>query len=101
MKPDYAVIVTTPQQVSVIDAERAVNMAKELKIPFIGIVENMSTLLCPHCQRRDRSFWKRRRSRHLAKEMNVQFLGSIPIRYRRSVPSVIPADRFVLEKPNC
>ena len=49
MKPDYAVIVTTPQEVSVIDAERAIDMAKQLKIPFIGVVENMAGFICPRC----------------------------------------------------
>ena len=42
MKPDYAVIVTTPQEVSVIDAERAINMAKKLEIPFIGVIEKIT-----------------------------------------------------------
>lgn len=78
MKPDYAIIVTTPQQVSVIDAERALNMAKELTIPNIGIVENMSTLICPHC-RKEISFFGKGGGQALAHETNTQFLGSIPI----------------------
>jgi ATP-binding protein involved in chromosome partitioning len=78
MKPDFAVIVTTPQQVSVIDAERAVNMAKELKIPTIGIVENMSTLLCPRCKAEINLFGKGG-GLQLAREMDVQFLASIPL----------------------
>jgi ATP-binding protein involved in chromosome partitioning len=50
MKPDYAVIVTTPQEVSVIDAERAITMAKKLEIPYIGVIENMSGFICPVCK---------------------------------------------------
>ncbi|MEJ2506689.1 MAG: Mrp/NBP35 family ATP-binding protein, partial [Ignavibacteriaceae bacterium] len=50
MKPDYAIIVTTPQEVSVIDAERAITMAKKLEIPFIGVIENMSEFICPFCK---------------------------------------------------
>ena len=50
MKPDYAIIVTTPQEVSVIDAERAITMAKKLEIPFIGVIENMSGFICPFCK---------------------------------------------------
>jgi ATP-binding protein involved in chromosome partitioning len=78
MKPDYAVIVTTPQEVSVIDAERAVNMAKELGIPFIGVVENMSGLLCPHCGK-EISLFGKGGGKKLAEETNVHFLGSIPM----------------------
>jgi len=99
MKPEYAVIVTTPQQVSVIDAERAVNMAKELKIPFIGVVENMSTLFCPHC-RAEIGLFGKGGGQGLAKEMNVQFLGSIPL----DVDACMLGDTgkpIVLEKPNC
>jgi Mrp family chromosome partitioning ATPase len=98
MKPDFAVIVTTPQQVSVIDAERAVNMARELKIPFIGIVENMSTLLCPHC-RKEIGLFGKGGGQELAKEMNIQFLGSIPI----DTDICALSDNgtpFILEKPD-
>jgi ATP-binding protein involved in chromosome partitioning len=99
MKPQYAVIVTTPQQVSVIDAERALNMAKELKIPFIGVVENMSTLLCPHC-RKEIDLFGKGGGQELARELNVQFLGSIPF----DVDACNLGDAgkpIVLEKPNC
>ncbi|MGD0590084.1 MAG: Mrp/NBP35 family ATP-binding protein [Bacteroidota bacterium] len=98
MKPDYAVIVTTPQQVSVIDAERAVNMAKQLNIPHIGIVENMSTLLCPHC-RKEIGLFGKGGGQELAKEMNIQFLGSIPI----DTDICALSDNgtpFILEKPD-
>lgn len=78
MKPDYAVIVTTPQEVSVIDAERAINMAKKLEIPFIGIVENMSGFICPLCKNKIDLF-DSGGGKKLADEYNVQFLGSIPI----------------------
>jgi len=78
MKPDYAVIVTTPQEVSVMDAERAVTMAQELQIPLIGIVENMSGLLCPHCGKEIDLFGKGG-GRRLAQDHSATFLGSIPI----------------------
>jgi ATP-binding protein involved in chromosome partitioning len=98
MKPDYAVVVTTPQQVSVIDAERAVNMAKQLNIPHIGIVENMSTLVCPHC-RAEIGLFGKGGGRELAKEMNVQFLGSIPIDTEICALSD-NGTPFILEKPD-
>jgi ATP-binding protein involved in chromosome partitioning len=78
MKPDYAVIVTTPQEVSIIDAERAVTMAKDLQIPSIGIVENMSGFLCPHCGKEIDIFGKGGGKR-LAQDHSATFLGSIPI----------------------
>jgi ATP-binding protein involved in chromosome partitioning len=78
MKPDYAVIVTTPQEVSVLDAERAINMAKELRIPVIGVVENMSGFVCPHCGKEIDLFGKGG-GKKLAQEMSVNFVGSIPI----------------------
>ena len=78
MKPDYAVIVTTPQEVSVIDAERAINMAKKLEIPFIGVIENMSGFICPLCKNKIDLF-DSGGGKKLAGEYNVQFLGSIPI----------------------
>ena len=78
MKPDYAVIITTPQEVSVIDAERAINMAKKLEIPFIGVIENMSGFICPLCKNKIDLF-DSGGGKKLADEYNVQFLGSIPI----------------------
>lgn len=78
MKPDYAVIVTTPQEVSVMDAERAINMAKKLEIPFIGVVENMAGFICPHCSAVIELFGAGGGA-YLADKYNVPFLGSIPI----------------------
>lgn len=99
MKPDIAVVVTTPQEVSVLDAERAVNMAKKLEIPFIGIVENMSGFVCPHCSAVLNIFGEGG-GKDLASSLNVHFLGSIPI----DIDARILSDKgkpIVLEKPNC
>ena len=99
MKPDYAVIVTAPQEVSEIDAECAVNMAKELKIPGIGVVENMSGFLCPHCQGEIDLFGSGG-GKSLAEMNRVHMLGSIPI----DLDARILGDKskpIVLEKPNC
>ncbi|MFZ0456310.1 MAG: Mrp/NBP35 family ATP-binding protein [Ignavibacteriaceae bacterium] len=98
MKPDYAVIVTTPQEVSVIDAERAINMAKKLEIPFIGVIENMSGFVCPHCSAVINIFGEGG-GQKLADEYNVQFLGSIPI----DIDARILSDKgksIICEKPN-
>jgi ATP-binding protein involved in chromosome partitioning len=99
MKPDYAVVVTTPQQVSVIDAERAINMAKKLEIPFIGVVENMSGFVCPHCSAVLNIFGEGG-GKKLADYCGVPFLGAIPI----DIDARILGDNgkpIVLEKPNC
>ncbi|NCS81866.1 MAG: Mrp/NBP35 family ATP-binding protein [Ignavibacteria bacterium] len=99
MKPDYAVIVTTPQEISVMDAERAINMAKQLKIPFIGVVENMAGFVCPHCSAVLNIFGEGG-GRKLADDNGVPFLGSIPI----DIDARILGDKgkpIVLEKPNC
>lgn len=99
MKPDYAVVVTTPQQVSVIDAERAINMARKLEIPHIGVVENMSGFVCPHCSAVVNIFGAGG-GEELAAKYNVEFLGSIPI----DIDARILGDEgkpIVLAKPDC
>lgn len=99
MKPDFAIIVTTPQEVSVMDAERAVNMAKQLNIPNIGIVENMAGFVCPHCSGTVDIFGAGGGEK-LAEQYNVKFLGSIPI----DLDARIAGDNgkpIVLNKPDC
>lgn len=99
MKPDYAVIVTTPQEVSIIDAERAIDMAKQLKIPFIGVVENMAGFVCPHCSAVVNIFGEGGGEK-LAKKFDVPFLGSIPI----DIDARIFGDNgkpIVIAKQNC
>ncbi|PIS29689.1 MAG: ATP-binding protein [Candidatus Marinimicrobia bacterium CG08_land_8_20_14_0_20_45_22] len=78
MHPQLAIIVTTPQEVSLIDCRRAVNMAKKLDVPKIAVVENMSGLICPHCGEVIDIFGKGG-GEQMAKEMNVTFLGRIPM----------------------
>jgi ATP-binding protein involved in chromosome partitioning len=78
--PDLAgaIIVTTPQEVSLLDSRKAVNMVKAMKLPVLGIVENMSGLKCPHCQETINIFSSGGGQR-MAEEVDVPFLGSIPI----------------------
>ncbi|MBQ9690478.1 MAG: Mrp/NBP35 family ATP-binding protein, partial [Candidatus Methanomethylophilaceae archaeon] len=77
-KADGMVIVTTPQQVALLDSRKSVGFAAETKIPIIGIVENMSGFVCPHCGEVTDIF-KTGGGEETAKEMNIQFLGKIPI----------------------
>jgi ATP-binding protein involved in chromosome partitioning len=73
-----AVLVTTPQVVSLADTRRAVAMYRKLNIPVIGLIENMSFFVCPGCGHESDIFGKGGGER-LAEEMSVPFLGSIPL----------------------
>ncbi len=75
---DGAVIVTTPQDVALSDARRTVNFARLLKIPVIGIIENMSGFICPKCGERTDIF-KSGGGEDAAAEMKLKFLGKLPI----------------------
>ncbi len=73
-----AVIVTTPQDVALIDARRAIKMFEQVKVPVIGIVENMSFFLCPHCNERSDIF-SHGGGEKTSERYNVPLLGKIPI----------------------
>ncbi|MGC8971530.1 MAG: P-loop NTPase [bacterium] len=75
---DGAIIVTTPQEVSLLDSRKAINFAKALNIPILGIVENMSGFVCPNCGTITEIF-KSGGGEKTAQEMGVPFLGKIPI----------------------
>jgi Mrp family chromosome partitioning ATPase len=72
-----AVIVTTPQDVSILDARKSVFFARQLKIPVIGIIENMSGFVCPHCGQ-ETPIFKKGGGEKAAKSLGVPFLGRIP-----------------------
>ena len=73
-----AVLVTTPQTVSLADTRRAIKMYEKLNVPAMGLVENMSHFICPSCRTESDIFGKGGGEK-LAKEMNVPFLGAVPI----------------------
>ena len=73
-----AVVVTTPSDVSLEDARKAVHMFSQVKVPILGIVENMSYLVCPHCRERVDVFSTGGGER-TAREMKVNFLGALPL----------------------
>ncbi len=72
-----AIIVTTPQDVSILDARKSVFFARQLKIPVIGIIENMSGFVCPHCGK-ETPIFKKGGGEKAAKDLGVPFLGRIP-----------------------
>jgi len=73
-----AVIVTTPQDVAVLDAVKAVKFIEKLDLPVIGIIENMSEMVCPHCGETIDLFGKGGGEK-AAQELGVPYLGSIPL----------------------
>jgi ATP-binding protein involved in chromosome partitioning len=73
-----AVVVTTPQGVSVSDVRKAVAMFRQLNIPILGVIENMSYFVCGHCQERTEIFGNGG-GRRMADEMGIPFLGEVPI----------------------
>src|SRR5216683_828247 len=73
-----AIVVTTPQQVSLADSRRAMAMYKKLNIPPLGIIENMSYFACPNC-RHEADIFGHGGGEQLAAELGVPFIGRIPI----------------------
>jgi ATP-binding protein involved in chromosome partitioning len=73
-----AVVVTTPSDVSLEDARKAVHMFQQVRVPILGMVENMSYLLCPHCQERIDVF-SHGGGRKTADQMNIPFLGELAL----------------------
>ena len=73
-----AVIVSTPQDLALIDARRGVSMFKRVEIPILGIVENMATFVCPHCGQASHIFGHGG-AREEAKRLGVPFLGEVPL----------------------
>ena len=73
-----AIIVTTPSDVSLEDARKAIHMFHQVKVPILGIVENMSFLQCPHCNERVDVF-SHGGGRRTAQEMGVHFLAELPL----------------------
>jgi len=73
-----AVIVTTPQDISLLDARKGLLMFRQMKVPVLGIVENMSYFLCPHCSERTEIF-RHGGGKKASEALGVPFLGEIPI----------------------
>lgn len=77
-KVDGAIIVTTPQDLALLDSRKAVNFSGVLKVPVIGIVENMSGFVCPHCGK-EVNIFKYGGGERAAEELGVPFLGRVPL----------------------
>ncbi|MGC2200686.1 MAG: Mrp/NBP35 family ATP-binding protein, partial [Stellaceae bacterium] len=73
-----AVIVSTPQDIALLDARKGLNMFKQVDVPVLGIVENMSYFLCPHCGGRSEIF-SHGGAREEARRLGTEFLGEVPL----------------------
>ncbi|MCK4247321.1 MAG: Mrp/NBP35 family ATP-binding protein [Methanomicrobia archaeon] len=98
LKSDGAIVVTTPQDVALLDSRKAINFSKELNVPVIGIIENMSGFICPHCGK-EIDLFKKGGGEKASKDMNVPFLGSIPID-TKIVESSDSGTPFILDNGN-
>ncbi|MFP3950769.1 MAG: Mrp/NBP35 family ATP-binding protein [Candidatus Bathyarchaeia archaeon] len=94
---DGVIIVTIPSEVSQHVVRKAVSFARKMGTPIIGILENMSGLVCPHCGKEIDVFSKGG-GRKIAEEMDVPFLGSIPLDPRISEASDA-GKPFIIENP--
>ncbi len=94
-----AVIVTTPQDIALLDARKGLKMFEKVEIPVLGIVENMSTHLCPKCGHEEHIFGEGG-GRRMAKQYDVDFLGELPldIRIREETDNGKPT---VIVDPEC
>ncbi len=73
-----AVIVSTPQDLALIDARRGIAMFRRVEVPILGVVENMSTFICPHCGTRTDIF-AHGGAKHEAERLGVPYLGEMPL----------------------
>jgi ATP-binding protein involved in chromosome partitioning len=72
-----AIIVTTPQEISLSDVRKSINFCRQVDMPIMGLVENMSGYICPHCGQ-ESAIFKKDGGKRTAFSMKVPFLGSIP-----------------------
>ena len=77
-RPDGAVIVSTPQDLSLIDARRAVDLFNKMSVPVLGLIENMATYVCPHCGEASHPFGSGG-AEAAAGELGIPFLGRLPL----------------------
>ena len=92
-----AIIVSTPQDIALIDARKGLNMFQKVNVPVLGIIENMSTFLCPNCGHRTDIFGHGG-AKIEAEKLNCNFLGEIPLELDIRVKSDI-GEPVVISQP--
>lgn len=92
-----AVVVTTPQDVALVDVDKSISFCRELNLNLLGVIENMSGFICPHCGE-ESDIFKRGGGANLSAKREVPFLGSIPLD-PRMVQAGDSGKPFILEHP--
>jgi len=95
-KLDGSIIVTTPQELALLDSRKTVNFSQILRVPVIGIIENMSGFVCPHCGK-EVNIFKYGGGEQAARELRVPFLGRVPLD-PQMVEAADSGTPFVLQK---
>jgi ATP-binding protein involved in chromosome partitioning len=87
-----AIVVSTPSDVALQDARKAIEMFRQMKVDIVGMVENMSYFICPHCQH-EVDIFSRGGAEKTAKQLDIAFLGSVELdpEIRRSGDSGVPS----------
>jgi len=99
----YGIIVTTPQEVSILDASKALNMFKQMNIQVLGVIENMSYFVCPHCGAKTEIFGSGG-GEALANAANVPLLGKVPLEVQvrqggdKGIPSLFLKENTEVKK---
>jgi ATP-binding protein involved in chromosome partitioning len=75
---DGAIVITTPQQIAVIDVKKCIMFCRQLNLPVLGVIENMSGFICPECNSKIEIF-KGEGGKEIAEKFNIPFLGKIPL----------------------
>jgi len=95
---DGVIIVSTPQEVAVLDARRAIRLVEKMGVPILGIIENMSEFVCPHCAESYKLFGEGV-TQKAADEFGIQHLGSLPLD-PRIISLSDKGTPFVVEDPD-
>jgi len=95
---DGVVIVTIPSKVSQVVVKKSVTFARQLGMPILGVIENMSGFICPHCGRKSDIF-ESGGGQKISEELNIAFLGSIPID-QEICEDADRGEPFIVEHPN-
>lgn len=105
LKIDGAVIVSTPQDVALIDAVKGVAMFEKMKVPILGLIQNMSYFMCPHCNHESHIFGPIDGATKMAEGRGLRTLGSIPLDREiclhsdKGKPIVLDKDKEEITKP--
>lgn len=96
VKPlDGVVVVTTSQEMSLISVAKTIVMANKMEVKVLGLIENMSVYHCPECGHEEQIFGEKDGAKHLAEQLQVPFLGSIPMepqvvqQANESIPAIL------------